>query len=670
IEAQIISERQLPHLGPDSHHRALGLGLGDALAQVVPGSNIHFTTSFLPCVFFGQSHHVDIDALPQRETVTALLTLPIDLLGLTASGSEEEESESNGNGSNRLSDTQVDLDDEESASDPTRLSASLRSSHHFSSGSSAPISDDGSSSLVASTSMEFASDSFSEAHLLLPRYPSDCVPVAVFCIATHDELYGIVASALMRRHTLGIDTPLLSLSFSPEAWKVQLVIGWPSTRTDHDCVDLHIAHAPLTQGEDHSLGVFDVSSFASLRTLFNFLVALAPALATPMADAQEMIRSQSLPERLMRRADGAAVGSVHHDFQARIEAWLRGFSSSDVPDSLSQEESTSGLDLKDLKDERERILQDIASPDEYSVLLYVRPLFIRSCATEDEFGIKFLSRAPSRAKRFISTEIARRVLLPSPKVLGHPIAGAGVPLELLTFVCDPDHVWSQYLLWPVTRHTCPRAAVHPHPHADARPAAMTSERLIQLTVPSPTSRVESVLVLTTSESASLPAMKLGGRLVARLFLVKDLETSTARNSLESRDRRVNWLSYGIACKKRPSIRYYAPLGSNQGTLWEAIGTGQAAIQTGTYHHFLMVLLESNAVVHPWPTPDFPDDLSGIDMAKTICQDYVYAYKFPESTNGDGLDAFSAKASQAWGDYADAVAEDDTPRATPPLTAEN
>ena len=47
-------------------------------------------TSFLPCVFSGQSHHVDIDALPQRETVTALLTLPIDLLGLTTSESEEE----------------------------------------------------------------------------------------------------------------------------------------------------------------------------------------------------------------------------------------------------------------------------------------------------------------------------------------------------------------------------------------------------------------------------------------------------------------------------------------------------------------------------------------------------------------------------------------------------
>ena len=52
------------------------------------------------------------------------------------------------------------------------------------------------------------------------------------------------------------------------------------------------------------------------------------------------------------------------------------------------------------------------------------------------------------------------------------------------------------------------------------------------------------------------------------------------NTLNDPDRRVNWLSYGIACEKRPSIRYYAPLGSNQGALWAAIGTGQAAIQTG------------------------------------------------------------------------------------------
>ena len=216
-------------------------------------------------MFSGQSHHVEIDALPQRETVTALLTLPIDLLGLIASGSEEE-SESNGNGSNRLSDMQVDLDDEGSASASKRLSASLRSSQHLSSGSSAPISDDGSSGLVASTSLESASDSFSEAHLLLPRYPSDCVPVAVFCIATHDELYGIVASALMQRHTLGIDAPLLSLAFSPETWKVQLVFGWPSTCTDDDCVRFTSRHhiqlrtdvrSPFAGGPAHRACTFD-----------------------------------------------------------------------------------------------------------------------------------------------------------------------------------------------------------------------------------------------------------------------------------------------------------------------------------------------------------------------------------------------------------------------------
>ncbi|KAI4522190.1 hypothetical protein K525DRAFT_150732, partial [Schizophyllum commune Loenen D] len=250
-------------------------------------------------------------------------------------------------------------------------------------------------------------------------------------------------------------------------------------------VDLHIAHAPLTQGEDHSLGVFDVSNFASLRTLFNFLVALAPALATPMADAQEMICSQSLPERPMRRADGAAVGSVHRDLRARIEAWLRGFSSSDVPDSLSPDEryvvcdrlwilftdgrehtrvNTSGLDLKDLKDERERILQDIASPENCSVLL------------------------------------------------------------------------------------------------------------------------------------SYPEFRQGQH------------TTSEKN-------------------------YPTPADV---TVFD-------------------VLLENNAVVHPWPTPDFPDGLSGIDKTKTICEDYVYAYKFPKSNDGDGL---SAQAAHAWDDYTRAVAEDD------------
>ena len=126
------------------------------------------------------------------------------------------------------------------------------------------------------------------------------------------------------------------------------------------------------------------------------------------------------------------------------------------------------------------------SPDECSVLLYVRPLFIHSCATEDVFGVKFLSRAPSRAKRF---------------------------------------------------NVC------------LSPLSCSSEA----------------------------------------------DTSFGRDE-----------------------NYPAPADV---TVFD-------------------VLLENNAVVHPWPTPDFPDGLSGIDMTKTICQDYVYAYKFPESTNGDGLDALS------------------------------
>ena len=127
-----------------------------------------------------------------------------------------------------------------------------------------------------------------------------------------------------------------------------------------------------------------------------------------------------------------------------------------------------------------------SSPNKCSVLLYVRPLFIRSCATEDVFGVKLLSRAPSRAKRFI--------------------------------VC-----------------------------------------------------------------------------------ISPFSCSSQADPSFGRDE-----------------NYPAP----------------ADVKV------FDVLLENNAVVHPWPTPDFPDGLSGIDMTKTICEDYVYAYKFPESTNGDGLDALS------------------------------
>lgn len=81
------------------------------------------------------------------------------------------------------------------------------------------------------------------AHLLLPHRPHNAIPFPLVCIATHEEIYEVLSSALLQRRTVGIDGPLLGFTFNPLACHLQMVVAWlaPCTVGSHDCVSLTLS---------------------------------------------------------------------------------------------------------------------------------------------------------------------------------------------------------------------------------------------------------------------------------------------------------------------------------------------------------------------------------------------------------------------------------------------
>ena len=77
---------------------------------------------------------------------------------------------------------------------------------------------------------------FANARLLRSQNVEDPVPVALLCIAPHEEIYGLMTSALMQRRALGINKPLLGLTFSPGQWTMNALYGWLTPTLDHNCV--------------------------------------------------------------------------------------------------------------------------------------------------------------------------------------------------------------------------------------------------------------------------------------------------------------------------------------------------------------------------------------------------------------------------------------------------
>lgn len=71
---------------------------------------------------------------------------------------------------------------------------------------------------------------------------------------------------------------------------MQLIFGWSTPAHDHDCINIHFAHAPAGHARDHGLGIFDLSHHMSARVLNEFLLVGCSQLRSDIASAQARVR--------------------------------------------------------------------------------------------------------------------------------------------------------------------------------------------------------------------------------------------------------------------------------------------------------------------------------------------------------------------------------------------
>ena len=75
------------------------------------------------------------------------------------------------------------------------------------------------------------------AHLLSRHgYSRDYALLAILCVATEDEIYDLLCSALMQRRAFGIRDVVIGFTFSPQRSHLQLVVGWLEDSASHACV--------------------------------------------------------------------------------------------------------------------------------------------------------------------------------------------------------------------------------------------------------------------------------------------------------------------------------------------------------------------------------------------------------------------------------------------------
>ena len=90
---------------------------------------------------------------------------------------------------------------------------------------------------------------FSHAHLLLPQRPHESIPFPIVCVASHNEIYELLSSALFQRRVFGVEDPVLGFTFDPLGYQIQVVIAWLSQCVvdGHSCVsNIPILHCSLS----------------------------------------------------------------------------------------------------------------------------------------------------------------------------------------------------------------------------------------------------------------------------------------------------------------------------------------------------------------------------------------------------------------------------------------
>ncbi|KAK1234767.1 hypothetical protein PQX77_002025 [Marasmius sp. AFHP31] len=136
-------------------------------------------------------------------------------------------------------------------------------------------------------------------HLIAHHPPSlNLVSFPFICVASHAEIYSLLAGALMHRRVYGVLSPLLGLALDPVKCRLQLVYAWLETPGTHICIEAHAVHAPSSLGIDHASGVFDMRIHSSVVSLTAYLLEIASTLLASIDD----VKTASLPGVLSSRA--------------------------------------------------------------------------------------------------------------------------------------------------------------------------------------------------------------------------------------------------------------------------------------------------------------------------------------------------------------------------------
>lgn len=251
------------------------------LSRNIPGSHPYYDALYATATHPCNSSSASSRLLPRRAVVASLLTFPINLLkefghsedAPGALGTVNQNSSTEG----ILSHFHATATDRSSIANKDQIAVET----------SSQLSD---GSVFAAVRAEHAADvreqAFLDAHLLEPHCGHQDIPVALFCIAPYDEIYSAMSSALMQRRVLGIHAPLLGFTCTCDSWAVQLIVGWTSTNQDHDCSDVHFAHAPARHGQDRGLGVFDLTCDVSADALIQFLMQNCGRMRSEITAAQ------------------------------------------------------------------------------------------------------------------------------------------------------------------------------------------------------------------------------------------------------------------------------------------------------------------------------------------------------------------------------------------------
>ncbi|KIY61752.1 hypothetical protein CYLTODRAFT_427355 [Cylindrobasidium torrendii FP15055 ss-10] len=132
-----------------------------------------------------------------------------------------------------------------------------------------------------------AFDPLLQAHLLRNNHGHDEIPFPVLFVAVADEIYELLASAVLHIHALGMCTPCLAFLHNPLDFQLRAVWAWSAPRQDHPCLEVHVAHAPWSTMTSPELGIFDMEDKESATALAIYLHSISSDLYINALTAQE-----------------------------------------------------------------------------------------------------------------------------------------------------------------------------------------------------------------------------------------------------------------------------------------------------------------------------------------------------------------------------------------------